>query len=243
MRQRSCGPPSRPVIQRPSGVVQAVVRPIASIPRAAVALMLATANPAWAQAPPDTWLFSARLDDRPIGTHRFTLSSDANGIARLESEAAFDVTLLGIPVYRYRHRASERWRGDCLESIDATTDDNGRSTAVRGRRGSPGEFDLEPRDGRPRQKLAVDCLMSFAYWQPALANQRTLLDPGTGRPEPVVIEPLPPTSIEVEGTPRPVRGLRISGLPRPIDVWYEGTRWVGLDTVVSGGRRLSYSLR
>jgi len=38
-------------------------------------------------------------------------------------------------------------------------------------------------------------------------------------------------------------GLRIGGLAQPIDVWYDGNRWVGLDTIVSGGRRLSYRLR
>ena len=40
-----------------------------------------------------------------------------------------------------------------------------------------------------------------------------------------------------------LRGLRIGGLTQPIDVWYAGDRWVGLDTTVDGGRRLSYRLR
>ena len=40
-----------------------------------------------------------------------------------------------------------------------------------------------------------------------------------------------------------LRGLRIGGLTQPIDVWYVGDRWVGLDTTVDGGRRLSYRLR
>lgn len=231
------------MIQCRAALVQGGVHGLLPLPltRVTVALLLAGAGAAFAQGPTGTWEFAARLDDRTIGTHRFTLRSDPDGVARLESEAAFDVTLLGIPVYRYRHRASERWQGDCLEAIDATTDDNGRATEVRGRRRAPGMFEIE--GGGPPQTANLSCLMSFAYWQPALASQRVLLDPGTGRLESVVIEPLPPATLEVQGTPRSVRGLRISGLPRPIDVWYEGTRWVGLDTVVSGGRRLSYRLR
>ena len=70
-----------------------------------------------------------------------------------------------------------------------------------------------------------------------------MLDPGTGRVEPVRITPLPEARIDVAGQAAAVRGLRISGLPHPIDVWYAGDRWVGLDTTVQGGRRLSYRLR
>jgi hypothetical protein len=85
--------------------------------------------------------------------------------------------------------------------------------------------------------------MSFAYWNPALAGQKRLLDPGSGRVEPVAIAApsAAPTDLGAHG--QPVRGLRISGLAQPIDVWYAGDRWVGLDTVVGDGRRLSYRLR
>jgi hypothetical protein len=83
--------------------------------------------------------------------------------------------------------------------------------------------------------------MSFAYWNPALAGQQRLLDPGSGRIESVAIDT--PPAVPADLGLQPVRGLRISGLAQPIDVWYVGNRWVGLDTIVSGGRRLSYRLR
>lgn len=215
---------------------------------AASAAGLVAAAPALALPPSAEWQFTARLDGRPIGSHRFTLVSAGGRSASLESEARFDVTLLGIPIYRYRHRASERWQAGCLASIEATTDDDGRVTRLRGRQEGGQSLEVEVRaaadggDASPQAQRAPACTMSFAYWHPELASQRRLLDPGSGRLEPVTITPLREATIEVEGRPTSVRGLRIAGLPHPIDVWYAGTRWVGLDTTVAGGRKLTYRL-
>ena len=44
----------------------------------------------------------------------------------LTSEAHFRVRFLFIDAYRYEHRARERWQGDCLESLEARTDTNGK---------------------------------------------------------------------------------------------------------------------
>jgi hypothetical protein len=212
--------------------------------RATAALALALAGvgdiPA---ATPTEWSFTVRLDGKPIGTHRFVLASAGNGGLALSSEARFDVTLLGVSLYRYRHRVSERWADGCLASIEARTDDNGRLTEVLGQ-AQDDRFDLQVRDGGRLSSPAAPpagCVMSFAYWHPALAVQERLLDPGSGRVEPVAIAA--PAAVPTDLEPQAVRGLRIGGLPQPIDVWYVGDRWVGLDTIVSGGRRLSYRLR
>lgn len=204
--------------------------------------------PAAALPPSAEWRFTVLLDARVIGTHRFALAATSADAAILESDARFDVTVLGLPVYRWRHHSKEQWQGDCIASIDATTDDQGRTTTLRGAQEADG-FALEVRPGSgdsradARRTVTPACLMSFAYWHPALAAQRQLLDPATGRLERVTIAPVPEARIEVDGRPSIVRGLRIAGLPQPIDVWYLGTRWVGLDTVVAGGRQLSYRLR
>lgn len=187
------------------------------------------------------WNFTVSLDGKPIGTHRFELRS-GGGIRTVESDARFDVRVLGWTAYRYRHRASERWNGDCLASIAARTDDDGRLSEVRGRQGPEG-FVIDSSPPAPAAP-AVECVMSFAYWnRAALAAQQRLLDPGTGRIEPVEVAPLPPTSIEVNGRAVAARGVRISGLRHPIDVWYASGEWIGLDTIVEHGRHLSYRLQ
>ena len=111
---------------------------------------------------------------------------------------------------------------------------------------SAGRFDLQVRDpGRPAPALATlpGCVMSFAYWNRALAGQRLLLDPGTGRFEAVTMGSPPALPPDLSSFEEPLRGLRIAGLAQPIDVWYAGDRWIGLDTTVAGGRRLSYRLQ
>ncbi|WP_295525869.1 DUF6134 family protein [uncultured Pseudacidovorax sp.] len=196
--------------------------------RVALAGLLALVLPlgAWAQ---QVWSFEASLDGKPIGQHVFTLETQDGGGRSLRSEARFDVKLLGITVYRYRHQAQERWQGDCLKSLTADTDDNGDKLAVR----------LEPGD-----PLLAGCAMSFAYWNRAILKQRELLNAQTGKLEAVRIEPLPAGSIDVRGQSVEAQRWRIVALKQRIDLWYDGSgRWVGLDGTLEGGKLLSYRLR
>lgn len=211
---------------------------------AVLALGCVLAAPVLATSAPAEWHFTVRLDGKPIGTHRFVLARGADGGAQLRSEARFDVELLGLSLYRYRHEATELWSGGCLAAIEARTDDNGRRIELRGQARGP-RFDLQWRGDAPAAAPpapADGCLMSFAYWNPALATQTRLLDPSTGRVEPVAITRPASLATDLDPARGALRGLRIDGLARPIDVWYAGERWVGLDTVVDG-RRLSYRLR
>ena len=198
-------------------------------------------------SPTGEYRFTVNLDGKPIGDHRFVLQSAGDGGLRLSSEARFDVHWLGIPLYRYRHVAHETWSDGCLTSLDARTEDNGKLTEVRGH--AQGErFAIDVRKGERSTHSAApaqggNCLMTFAYWNPALVSQTRLLDPASGRVEPVVIGEPGRVPTNLAKPERSVRGVRIGGLPQPIDIWYADDRWVGLDTVVSNGRRLSYRLR
>lgn len=211
--------------------------------------LLLTVSPVLAARPASgEWRFVAMLDGTPIGTHRFVLipAAGEGGNARVLSSAArFEVKVVGLRVYAYDHTSEERWEGDCLAAIAAVTDDNGRLTRVNGR-ATRGGFVVDggggERDAPSTHRDGTSCLMGFAYWNPALARQQRLLDPATGRIEAVTVASLAPTPIEVRGRRVNARGLRISGLTHPIDVWYAGDEWVGLDTTVSGDRRLSYRL-
>jgi len=240
-----------PQVVRAVSQLSRMSRAVASGARAiGMLLSLATAPVIAASPTTGEWRFVALLDGTPIGTHRFVLmpaTGEGRDVRVLSSAARFDVRIVGLRVYAYDHTAEERWNGDCLAAIAAVTDDNGKLTRVKGRAtrdgfvldGAEGERDVSP----SRRPVEVNsCLMGFAYWNPALARQQRLLDPATGRIESVTIAPLAAAPIEVRGRRVSARGLRISGLAHPIDVWYAGDEWVGLDTMVSGARRLSYRL-
>lgn len=183
------------------------------------------------------WNFEVTLDDEPIGEHRFrrTASGDHRQVS---SDANFVVKLLGIVVYRYRHQALEQWRGDCLVGLVSTTEENGKTSRVRAdaEGAATGQADTA--------HTLTGCAMSFAYWNPAMRKQTQLLNAQTGRLEPVQVTSQGSGTIEVRGTPTTAARWRISGPAQPIDVWYAADGdWVGLDSTVSGGRRLSYRLK
>ena len=184
------------------------------------------------------WNFRVLLDDKPIGEHRFSVRT--NGDEReVQSDASFSVKFLGFTAYHYRHQALERWRGGCLVALASTTDDDGKDLSVRlERRGNLRAVD-ESAAAHPLDR----CVMSFAYWNPAIQTQTQLLNAQSGKLEPVVIQSIGEGSIDVHGTPVAARGFRIAGAAQPIDVWYSAEgEWIGLDSVVAGKRKLSYRI-
>ena len=185
------------------------------------------------------WTFRVLLDGQPIGEHRFQLSAaHESGERTLVSEARFTVRWLGVALYRYQHRAVERWRGDCLAALAADTDDNGTRTQVNAQARDT-QFDVTA----PARQSASGCVMSFAYWNPALPMQQRLLNPQNGRIEPVRITPLGETPLEMGERGVAATGWRIQGPAQPIDVWYSAQGdWIGLDARVDGGRVLRYRL-
>ncbi len=197
---------------------------------AAIAALSAGAGLAGAYAGVQRFEFDVYLDERRIGTHEYTISSTAPGEARVRSEADFDVRFLAIPVYRYEHRNTEVWRGDCLVSVEATTRTNGKHMAVSGERTDSG-FTIAG-----RAEALPDCVRSFAYWDPALLEQERLLNPQTGEFVTVRIE----RTVADPGADAAIV-YRIEAGDRRIAVWYSTTQqWLGLEAVVKGGRVLRY---
>jgi Family of unknown function (DUF6134) len=200
----------------------------------AAALVVWAASPARAELPPGgSWNFRVLLDGKPIGTHRFTLTSEG-GQRVLKSVAAFDVKLLGFTAYRYRHEATEQWQGDCLAALTAKTDDDGKALTVKAQR--EGEsLDLQG----PKGKQRLDgCVMSFAYWLPAMLKQSQLLNAQTGEYEKVKIEPLGDDKVEAQGKTVAAKHYRITGPEQPVELWYGADGdWLALESSVSGGKR------
>ena len=200
------------------------------------ALLLASA-PATAQT--RVWDFQVFLNDSPIGTHRFTLSGE--GAAReMTIEARFEVKALFITVYRYAHDAKEVWRGDCLDILSARTNDDGRQlTTDTTREGE--RMAVSATGGRA---VLDGCVMTFAYWNPAILRQPRLLNAQTGEYEGVKIAVVGDETVAVRGTQVPAKHYRITGPKNPIDLWYStDNEWLALESTVEGGRRLRYKLK
>ena len=207
--------------------------------RAPLALLLASALAAQAADGTRSYAFKAFLDGKPIGEHTFTIATDGD-TRRVASEADFRVKIIGITAYRYHHHAEERWAGDCLTSLSSKTDDDGKPESVRlAKQGDANEITTAA--GTTSEP---GCLMSFAYWNPAMRAQKRLLNPQTGKVEAVRIERVADGHVAVGAREVEATDWRITGGESPIDVWISAQgEWIGLDSMVGNGRHeLTYRL-
>ena len=186
----------------------------------------------------EAWQFRVLLDGSEIGSHSFELEDDGDR-KRLVSEARFDIKFLFFTAYRYRHRNTEEWSGDCLVDIDARTVRNGDTLVVEGRR-SGDAFVVE------RQGETVElpgCIMSFAYWNPDFLDEGRLLNPQTGEFLDVTVEELPAETLTVRGEPREAMRYRVVAKDMELELWYsQDRRWLALESTVKGGRVIRYEL-
>jgi hypothetical protein len=182
------------------------------------------------------WHFDVSLDGRPIGEHRFTLQ-DRGDLRELRSEALFSVRWLFINAYRYQHQAREQWQGDCLQSVNARTDANGKPLIVEGERG-PGGFRI--RTGSA-DVLPDACVQTFAYWNPSILDARRLLNPQTGEYVDVKVLLMGRELIAGQQANR-YRLIGSGQTPLQIDLWYTpALDWVALESLTPEGRRLQYA--
>lgn len=199
--------------------------------------LLLLAGPTAALAATEAWNFRVLLDDREVGRHEFRLA--AVGQQReLRSAAEFNVRLLFINAYSYLHEAVERWQGNCLQSLESRTDTNGKRTVVSAANRA-GRLSVVRAKGRDEH---AGCVMSFAYWNPEILNARALLNSQTGELVAVTITEQGAETIPVRGELRTATRHRISAEQLQIDLWYAEGRWVALEALALGGRRLRYEL-
>lgn len=185
------------------------------------------------------WRFAAFLDDKPIGQHTFRV--DVRGdVTDLRTEAQFEVNFLFVTAYRYQHRNQEFWEGDCLRSLNSTTDDNGQRYEVRAERGPQG-FEVATLAGRAQ---LPECVMSFAYWNPRMLQQGRLLNTQTGEYVPVQVTQEGVETIEAGGLSLPAYRYRLDAEKMKIWLWYsEAGDWLALRSLTESGRYLNYRLQ
>jgi hypothetical protein len=206
--------------------------------RALVALFLAASAFAHASLS-EEWRFKVLLDGSEIGTHRFRVE-ERDGERRVRSDARFTVKFLFFDAYTYVHEARERWRGNCLQAIESRTDDNGERRRVRGARGDD-RFEVATRDGK---EALPACVMTFAYWNPAMLREARLLNAQTGAYDEVRVEPLGEEVLDVRGLAVSARRYALHARDFRIDVWYAAdSRWVQLESRTAGGRLLRYLIQ
>ena len=207
----------------------------------AAALALTMTGPAAAvEAGQQRLAFEVLLDDKPIGSHSFIIRDE--GPSRIvETRASFDVNVLFVPVFKYRHTNTETWQNGCLEQISSTTDSNGKDYRVAVAKNASG---YEIRTNRGESSLGTECMMSFAYWDRRFLEQDRLINTQTGEVIPVQVKPLGKISLQLADREIVAEGYRVLAEAEDVDirVYYDDTtgRWVSLESVLEGGRKMRY---
>lgn len=184
-----------------------------------------------------TWRFRVLLDDREIGFHRFEVVDTSAG-RKLETEASFDVKILFITAFRYRHRNIELWDGGCLSRVSAVTDRNGERLEVFGEKREPG-FAVVTAGG---EATLPECVSSFAYWNPAILEARRLLNTQTGEYEDVRVSNEGDDRVRIGSLAIEAERYRLGTTGGDITLWYAKAdrRWLKLEAPAAGGRTLRY---
>jgi hypothetical protein len=218
---------------------KAIIYCILSVALAAGTPSHAVESPATeAGAAADAWRFRVYLDDREIGYHNFYLQQSGD-TRELRSEAHFEYRLMFVKLFHYEHENTETWKGDCLRSIESRTDSNGEPYRVDGRL-ETGRFRVE---GNAGEADLPECVMSFAYWNPAFLGQGRLLNTQNGEFLDVDISQPVAEPLSVRGEQQPSYRYRLEAGELRLDLWYSAdNEWLALESEVRGGRKLRYEL-
>ena len=165
----------------------------------------------------DEWNFDVILNDEVIGKHSFKqVGNESHSIAKFK----FKFMLMN---FSYEHDSKETWNENCLKSIESKTNDDGDLFNVKGAKNND-TFEVS---SNSIEKILSECIMTFAYWNPKILDQKKLMNSQDAEWLDVAIEDF---GIETKN----VRGQEISTHHYTIqankdgdevfiiDVWYDG---------------------
>jgi len=171
----------------------------------------------------EEWNFDAVLNDKVIGQHTFIYENE-----RTISNANFKFEYLFMD-FIYQHRSTETWQGNCLKTISSKTDDDGDLYEVNGQ-SSTKQFLVT--SNKKTTGLPI-CIMTFAYGNPKILEQKKLMNSQNGKYLDVDIQFLREENHMVKGKEIPTSLWQIEAKGTEEDLlvhlWYdENMNWVGL---------------
>ena len=114
----------------------------------------------------EEWGFDVILNDKIIGKHSFKqVGNESHSLAKFK----FKFMLMS---FSYEHDSKETWDKDCLKSIVSNTNDDGDLFDVSGSQ-SNGNLKVS---SNGIEKILPECIMTFAYWNPKILDQKKLMN-------------------------------------------------------------------
>lgn len=151
-----------------------------------------------------------------IGRHELTFMGDG---AALTVNVAIDIQVKfgGITVYRYMHRATERWRGEQFIGIESRTDRDGTPQFMTARREGG---DLLVEGSKTQRYMAPPGTFATTYWNMAML-QSHVINSEDGRLFHVTPQQLAEEEVPLAAGRRlRARHWKLDG-DLPLDLWYD----------------------
>lgn len=172
--------------------------------------------------------FEIRRNGGVIGHHSLVFS-DTGAEQRIAITARMNVNLGPLPVFRYRHQATEVWRDGAFAELHSATVTNGKHENLAAIRGPLG---LDVRTDTGRRTLAANYL-PLTHWNPR-ALTGPLFNPQTGAPMRVAVA-------RHSGTPIAATRYALEGGDIDISDWYDDAGvWTALRAKVRDGSIIDY---
>jgi len=118
----------------------------------------------------EEWNFDAVLNDKVIGQHTFIYENK-----KTISNANFKFEYLFMD-FIYQHKSTETWQEGCLKTISSKTDDDGDLYEVSGHIGTD-RFLVTTNN---KTSELPSCVMTFAYGNPKILEQKKLMNSQSG---------------------------------------------------------------
>ena len=170
-----------------------------------------------------------------IGEHVLTFASNAGGLV---VAVAVDIVVGFGPftLFHYKHRATERWEGEQVVSVDAETDDDGTRRRMSARRDGGGlvvEGSKAPRYTAPAESLPG------THWNQAMLRA-PFINTEDGRLMSPTVTPCGMQQVAVTGGTVDARLYTLRG-DANLDTFYDVTPcWVGLRFTGKDGSEIRY---
>jgi len=181
--------------------------------------------------------FEIYRNDKRVGQHQVRFKIDGNSLT-VVIESSIRITILKIPVFTFRYRATEIWQEDQLVSASASTVENKkRSTVSLQNEGKHSR--LSTLNGPEKVELLNQ---ASNHWNANVLRESRFFNTLTGEAMDVVIESLGEQSIRTSSGQIMAQHYRYLGEALP-DVWYDSDgRWVGLAFEADDGSKIRYQL-
>ena len=178
--------------------------------------------PAVARAAPSGLGFQVFRNGARIGEHRMSFSGDA-AARTVTTEVAMTVKLGPVPIFKYAHKAVERWAGGKWVSLETTTNSNGKRQSVSAR-AMDGFVQIEGPAGLVRGPADA---VPLSHWNQASFG-RPLFNPQEGKMLKVRCTPVKPGHWAIRGEAE-------------IDDFYDpGGAWLALKGKLDDGSLMEY---